>query len=420
MSEETMHEPSVEVVWYGERGVINALIGQLSVTGVAGAQSLLKRATIWAAKTPPEWIDRIDSVQYIVEIGLGEFGDPDLMIVCHLTDGSRHLVFVEAKVISYAVSAIRNKDGMASRGFNSSINGQIALRYRFAHALQNWDGGAEIIEPEWVHRVYAQDIGGLADFKQQPRRLRKASVLHILRQSGLTQHPSANTSFIAMTWDRSAYFDHTGAGDEDLRPLLLNETGDDCWRDIRNRLGWIGYQAFGDGSGMPLEPEHPFHKALHTMVDSTTPPDQTQHSGFTPVATYNRREATDMVRSLLERLEADARQVFGQDAVKQYAGSTSIVISGKVLLKLIAHTGRNGGKPGSSTESVWLGVSASLPDASWTSEFFEDRWLIGIRNSPQPFYMKRLETMTALATAHDVFRQVWDLLGRPDADNLQD
>lgn len=417
MAERAADRPEVDVVWYGERGVVNALVDHLADAGIAGVQSLLKKATVWAGENPPKWIDCIRSVEYIVEIGLGEFGDPDLMIVCHSDEWPPQLVFVEAKVISYGVSAIRNTDGMSARGFNSSINGQLALKYRFANALNAWDAGNEIVEPKPLHEVYSQDIGGLADYKQQPRRLRKASVLQILKDCHLAGLPAENVCFVAMTWDSKAFFDDADPCDPVILPLFLSETGDDCWDVIKHRVGWIGYQAFGDESPMELAPDHPFQKALRTMVDAATPLEETSQDGFSSVLTYNRSQASGSVLATLKQIEADARQVFGNNAVKEYAGSTSIAISGKVLIKLMAHTGQNGGKPGGQNERVWLGVSASISTSNWTNDFFDERWLIGSSQAGQPFRMKRLEPATALSTAHDVFRQVWDLLGRPETDN---
>src|SRR5437763_7967200 len=101
---ESGSHPVPHVYWYGERGVINALVSHISRREMqADDIKLLLRAVRWGDGEMPEWVGRIQDFAFIVEVGLADFGDPDLLVVCH-TDLGAKLVFVEAKVVSYTES----------------------------------------------------------------------------------------------------------------------------------------------------------------------------------------------------------------------------------------------------------------------------------------------------------------------------
>jgi hypothetical protein len=80
-------------------------------------------------------------VVYLIEPGFSKFGQPDLVLVCKIKDGSKRWVFIEAKAIPYNASAMSNKNGMKQNGYNSSINGQLSLNYRLALALERYSEG---------------------------------------------------------------------------------------------------------------------------------------------------------------------------------------------------------------------------------------------------------------------------------------
>ena len=177
-----------EVVWYGERGVVNAL-----VTGLAGRQDVvagvknLLQGIRWVDGGARDWIDSVSGVSFLVEVGMGQFGNPDLILACRTgTEATTHVVFIDVKVVPYLGSAMSNtKDTMAARGFNSSINGQIALRHRLAHALHRWDGNGTLAEPQDLHAAYQRRNMGLGDPAGQPRGLAKPGALDLVRRHGL-------------------------------------------------------------------------------------------------------------------------------------------------------------------------------------------------------------------------------------------
>jgi hypothetical protein len=197
-----------QIYWYGERGIVNAVIAHLTRSGdvTAEVKSLLS-AVFWANPQRPKWLDSIEDVILIVEVGLADFGDPDLMIVCATKRGIK-LVFLEAKIVSYMDSMQSTlqsggaKWGMTQKGFNSSINGQISLKYRFAKALSRWDGKAPAIsEAPGIFRAYQSRLND-STAKAPGRALAKPAILNgIFKPLGLCSLPEENCYYIALTWD---------------------------------------------------------------------------------------------------------------------------------------------------------------------------------------------------------------------------
>jgi len=152
------------VLWYGERGIINALVAHISASGdFVGSVRNLLTATCWGNGKRPSWIEDFSDAHLIVEVGLADFGDPDLLIICRTGSGIIHLVFLEAKAQSYTDSMQQTSPlsaarwGMEQDGFNSSINGQLTLKYRFANALSLWDGcTAAISESRSMFEAYKE------------------------------------------------------------------------------------------------------------------------------------------------------------------------------------------------------------------------------------------------------------------------
>lgn len=260
----------IEVVWYGERGIINALITELARREPPRcAGRALVQAIRWADGGNPNWTNAIQSVACIVEVDLHKagFGSPDLILVAAMERGGPHVMFVEGKVGGFAECALPNNPGMAISGFNSSINGQLALRYRFAKALEGWDGEEQIIaEPNELRLAYSRPPadGGLGDVCRYRRHLRKRSVLAILREYAVFGLPEDHYHFVALTGDTEPFWLDQTVREANSLPLFLQPLpdGSDRWAELEPRLGWLGYQAITDH----LQPGLPFQKALRTMA----------------------------------------------------------------------------------------------------------------------------------------------------------
>ena len=184
-----------KIVRYGERGVVDTLIHFL-VENLESKKFL--QSIRWADGSSKDWITSIESVSWILEVSLNRmsgFGDPDIMIVCETQDKAPHFVFIEAKVDTYEKAAGSNSKGMVE-GYNSKINGQLSLKYRFCKAVEEWKGKGRIIETESLFQKYKDRIG---ENQKNPRRLAKPQVLELLRKYHFDELDLDRCFFVVMT-----------------------------------------------------------------------------------------------------------------------------------------------------------------------------------------------------------------------------
>lgn len=265
--------------WYGERGIINAVVAHLSTSGdFVGAVRNLLTATRWGNGNQPSWIEDLSDAHLIVEVGLADFGDPDLLIACRTGSGMIHLVFLEAKAQSYTDSMQQTsrlraaKRGMEQDGFNSSINGQLTLKYRFANALSLWDGrAAAICESRSLFEAYRVQLND-SPKKSPGRSLAKSSIVTgIFGRLGLAGLPEENCHYVALTWDcESKAFFNSPDVPSDYLPVFLGAAGEERFSTMLDRIGWIGYRQLEDALGLSNATE--YKAAFTTMLDSTEPP----------------------------------------------------------------------------------------------------------------------------------------------------
>jgi hypothetical protein len=312
--------PSLEVISYGERGIINTVVAHMRRTKQA-VPKLLHHVT-WGSGAAPSWLDTIAHSQLVVEMGLGDFGDPDLLIVCTTDHGDRYLVFVEAKVTSILDSMMTTSPsttgpwGMAQAGFNSSLNGQLTLRYRFAMALAAWRGpGAAICESPAIFEQYRSALND-SQAKSPGRRLTKDAVLRILAQLSVVGLPEEHCLYVALTWDTLAYafVNRSGEIADEYRPLMLDATGGNRFGEMLPRMGWLGYPDLERALG--LEQNSEYQTAVKTMVDSSEP-----SSSYYAEKKHGRWEALPLQ---IQRLSALLAEQIGTDRMEKLPGSFSL------------------------------------------------------------------------------------------------
>jgi hypothetical protein len=401
----------VEITWYGERGIINALSVALKLAGTGAIREFLD-AIIWANGGQPEWIAQITEAKLIVEVGLGQFGDPDLIIIRRTDESLLYAVFVEAKVVGYLVNAMSISDGMR-RGFNSSINGQLSLKYRFARALSAWNGlPHHLREPQDLFNAYQQAPidGGLGDRNGSPRKLAKRSVLRILQQHGLSGVPFNHVHFVGLTWDRNPFFNLQDFGASAFRPLFLDEQGAETWEDPQTRaqVGWLGYAAIDGLVTLARYLNGEYREARATMLSQTQPRGPAAPPGqkIPPIIPYSiEQNSNDTTRLTLAGIIAAATTRFGESNVEPSSGSVSIKPLGKVLLKFVPQN------PGP-TEHIVFGVSASLERQDLGGFNFPDLRLIGVSRNAQQFYTRELpqQREEAVGIADAVFETLAEML----------
>lgn len=403
-----MEENGVKVSWYGERGVVNAVIVGLRESGAPSVIAFLN-AIAWAKR--PAWIRDVKSVELIVEIGCGEFGDPDLIIVCTTKEGQRYATFVEVKVIPYETSAGSNQHGIRIRGYNSTINGQLSLKYRLAMSLSNWDGSSdELSESDAVYLAYKRPSQkGLSDTIRWPRHLKKPTVLSLLRNAGLAGLPLNHFHFVAWTWDRDPFFRSLAFHDSDQRPLFLDKSGNEQWQSTLPQLGWIGFKQISESDQLSKCLDDGFRDALATMrptLEPTPVADISAAEDLPRVASYNvLKHCHDDTIQQLRALEKLAAEYFGEDVIEQKPGSSSVKYVGKVILKLVPQNRGSG-------EFLLLGVSTSLGRNDWGGHSLNGPQLIGAGNKAQPFFTIDLpHTNETAEIVSDIILDVAEICG---------
>lgn len=396
---------SAGVVWYGERGIVNALVTELaSRKELAGeVQRLLAKGVCWAGGDVPQWLKDVSEVTFIVEVGMAQFGNPDLIVICRTrSDPSPQVVFVEAKVIPYLASAMSNETGMSSRGYNSSINGQLVLRHRLSHALAAYQEGKGLVEPDGLFAAYRRTLGDTCGL---PRRLGKPNVLAMAREHGLLGIAADRCHFVAWTWDRVPFFAPTeGVTDADLLPAFLTGEGNHAWEEVKNRVGWIGFQRVQE----VVNPGPVYADAVKTMVGQLVPSAAKQdETGSDPLPAENVSHSEDTVRRV-KALGELAQEQIGADCRKANNDIRNVQIAGRVRGKIIPW--RDEGD-----EHILLGIRSNLSPQDWCPA---DLPKLGVRSTGKGkgkgvFHLLQLPDSLEESTqrASEVFQLLADRLG---------
>jgi hypothetical protein len=349
-----------ELIYYGERGVVNSLLN-----------SLTRRNQMRSFLSLIDWADEIkredmflpvESSKTIVEVGLNEFGDPDMIIITEDVEGEKKFIFLEAKVGSYTENAINNQLGMIT-GYNSKINGQLSLKYRFAKALESVaENSIEIKESTEILRAY-QDK--LRDEIAHPRTLKHQSIIEkIIIPSGLHMATPENSYFIAMTVEDEDYNPFTDADNKEYLPVFLDEEGDNIWDELNSHVGLINLEKV-----KKLGLGEKFDEVLDIMVKSSKERSPCEYPRLRTVRLIHiPDEEVDVCRNIGSYLE----ETLSGYSLQQQTGSFSLIDeTGLVAAKIIPRNGE-----------IWFGVR----DSKEISKDFidKDKWCIV--NTPFQFY----------------------------------
>lgn len=380
------------IVWYGERGVVNAMVTHLDSDIDRGRQFL--RAIQWMNDNGvPDWVEEVTELTYIVELGLAHFGNPDLILVCKCKGEEQpRCVLVEAKVVPYAASAVCNNPGMQIPGYNSSINGQLALKYRFANAAN----GAVVVEPEPIHHAYQEVLG---DPQNYPRRLLKPQVINVLQQHGLLGLPLDHFSFVALTWDTIPFFGQDG----NPLPRFLDGDGNDLFGQMTNQVGWLNYQHLAQPDGLNCPIDAPL-ALMGLQIAPPQPVAEGQQLHILASEAIARMDAE--LQQIVQQLQDVAVRKFGQGAVNLLAGSISVRSPVRVEAKIVPKTGPDGAH-------IYLGIRPEWPLDEWSGHLQVDHRRFAL----QHFQFIRVPVGQAIGMAEQVLEQLHEVLNQePDAD----
>ncbi len=282
----------------------------------------------------------------LVEWGLADFGNPDLVVVAYTPTGP-HCIFIEAKVGPYLTSMMPNRVGMRRAGFNSSINGQLALKYRFANALAKMtsaDGSIE--EPTELARQYRLQ---LADPRSMPRRLVQPKIVRMFREYGLAGIPESRCSYVALTWDSEErpYYHDPFVAREDGLPAFRNDVGKDVFDAVRPRLGWLGFQHLQADLGLDQVAEY---RAVFAIMFPNLIPDAQAYAAAESGFLGDEISAESLTQA------AQFRELFPAHKVVATKGSFSVLENGETIAKIIPRR-----------DSVFVGIRDTKSPHLWFS-----------------------------------------------------
>ncbi|MEA3477943.1 MAG: hypothetical protein U9R60_07175 [Bacteroidota bacterium] len=222
--------------FYGERGIVNGLV--LDIKDDLELGKAVINSILWCGHLNTDWISNIQDIKYFVEPGFSKFGQPDLIMICTLPDGTKHYLIIEAKATPYAGSAMSNAKGMTPKnGYNSSINGQLSLDYRLALALNDHKREGIIQELESVLKGYQKALG---EYNPGPRNAGKFELIKWIVKPYFLGLQLNNTYFIAMTRDMGK--NPLNNVDDDFKPKVLDSDGNDCWDKYCHQFGFLSLQ----------------------------------------------------------------------------------------------------------------------------------------------------------------------------------
>ena len=376
---------NVTVIGYSERGLVNALVQHIR-DDHGKVKQFLKNIK-WMKPENQESVEseskmKIDSlelksVQWIVEPGFSQFGDPDIILLAWPSGSSRPWVFfIEAKVVDYSTSAMSNKEGMTKSGFNSSINGQLSLKYRLARALAAWGNAPQneralrIQEPETLHRA-ATSLN--EDPTCPPRQLCKKGNVRLFG-SRLCPEPTVPDAymetcfFIALTMDDEPPDDLFGSNDDDRKPLYFPSEPMGYAELARKQTGWCGWQCLFHEDRLELQ-KNPEFKIVYEPVLQTWNQHRNQRRSVGPSGSsirtvlwksLNDPDFESRAKALAKRICSISRK-FKENSWAtevQQKGSWSILVGGRVAMKIVPRKTKTGNHL---MVAAGSGIEATIP-----------------------------------------------------------
>lgn len=213
--------------FYGNRGLVNSIILDMG-TDLEKHIRLLKMIK-FADGFEPEWISDTVKISFIIEPSLGQFGNPNLIIIAEEKCLQRHVIFVESKISAYDDASEKLNIKLfpnSYKGISEKLNIKLALMYRLAKAYhyQKEAGFTEDID-----EAYKQ-------YHDIPKVLKKPSVIKLCTE---TFGYNPDFLFVALTNDPLDIQPYKNAN-------FLPPIGVSAWRAEKQAFGLISYAMLED------------------------------------------------------------------------------------------------------------------------------------------------------------------------------
>lgn len=235
---------SKEVVFYGEKGILNSII--LDTQGDIAKQKQFLRSIVLADKSKLDWVDDVCLFRYFVEPCFDQFGSPDMIVEAKTKDNDKYILFIEADLNSYEYSALKmeplgdmNNEYLPKSYKNNcnKINVQLAILYRFIQAYNNLSDCENLIttisEKNDAKSTYNDDIG---------RKLENRIILDYWYENF---RDAKGYYFIALTNDSKEVLEDKYLN-SDLFPYnnnnIMPPIGSEQWDKDKNKFGITTYE----------------------------------------------------------------------------------------------------------------------------------------------------------------------------------
>ncbi len=392
------------IVFYGERGLVNGLVLELS--GNLGLTKTFLKSINFCGSASPGWIDNLQTAHFLVEPSFSEFGNPDLIMICDCMENqkpARKVVFLEAKIVKYDDSAapLKETDAKAIQGISSRINAQLTLRYRLSRVLGQRKGkGSPVKETKKAWAAYACYP---YESSKRPRRLLKSSALKLCDEFMLGVN---DFWFVTLSSDNDWVVPYDKP---ELRPLLLDSDGQDLWDKLKDHFGLIVF----DQLDTILNPTGVYSRARKYFLPPTTI--QTGGAASPPPAgaplrtenwnTFSKEMGGEFREGMRQIIEKAIAAVFGLESGRvgmvPYEGSVSYRLDRRTVIKMVPR--HNGGK-----EVLILAVLAGAARAAGVAgQYFPDGpFMIGIGDKAREFIGRAFKELPDTGEEEDY---VWAL-----------
>jgi len=375
-----------KICFYGERGIVNGLV--LDLKDDLNKLKDVLRSIEWCSDGDYSWIDDIIKVVYLIEPGFSKFGQPDLVLVCKIKDGSKRWVFIEVKAIPYNASAMSNKNGMKQNGYNSSINGQLSLNYRLALALERYSEGPFLEEPMGIFDQYKKKID---DYNKGPRKAGKPQLIKRIVVPYMNNFKVEKAYFISFTKDLPP--NPMKTSNEEYLPLLINKNGQNLWGELSSQIGFLSLEVIDKEV---VNKDGYFREGCLMHIGQwKEDPKPTQFIDVPVLHAKNWNKFPTEWVQLVDDLAKCIKENTSQFAkYKRYNGSYSLIINNKTLGKLVLKDPHN--------PCLMVGFSIVVPEAKFYAEHIgnSEKWLIAPRK--EPFFMVCVENQSELADLCEV------------------
>lgn len=235
---------SRELVFYGERGILNSVI--LDMQGDISKQKQFLRSIVLADKSRLEWIDDICTVKYFVEPYFDDFGRPDLIIEVTTLNDEKYILFVDVKIDTYKNMALKmdqleNKNNEylpASYNENcEKINVKLAILYRFIQACRY-----NLYEDNFTNNIISET--GDISTSYNDNKVRKLENWMMIDYWNENYKNAKEYYFVVLTNDTKEIMEPRNLNSE-LFPFnnksIMPPIGEENWQVDKNKFGLITY-----------------------------------------------------------------------------------------------------------------------------------------------------------------------------------